>query len=68
MYFHLDSHFELYYTEGDISESNDLFESEKDRARVWGKTLGKLLKQEHALMPVLESTGIRVPYPDEIKF
>lgn len=68
MYFHLDSHFELYDTEGDISESNDLFESEKDRARVWGKTLGKLLKQEHALMPVLESTGIRVPYPDEIKF
>ncbi len=66
MYFHLDSHFELYDTESDISESINLIETEIKRARVLADTLGKRLKEQKAPMPILESTGSVVPYPDEI--
>jgi arylsulfatase A-like enzyme len=66
MYFHLDSHFELYDTENDISESINLIETEIERARVLAEALGKRLKEQKAPMPILESTGTVVPYPDEI--
>jgi len=67
MYFHLDSHFELYDTETDISESNNLINTEIKRARVLAKALGKRLKKLNAPMPIVASTGSVVPYPDEIR-
>jgi arylsulfatase A-like enzyme len=68
MYFHLDSRFELYDTESDISESKNLSEKEKERILSMAKKLGTILRMHKAPMPSLMSTGKAVPYPDEIKW
>ncbi len=66
IYFHRDGHFELYDTERDISESNNLIEVEKENAKALAKELGKLLRNQKAPRPIVASTGAVVPYPDEI--
>lgn len=68
MYFHLDSHFELYNTGTDISETTNLFEKEKTIAKRLANELGKRLKESKSLMPILQATGKPVLFPDEIIF
>ena len=66
LYFHRDSRFELYDTEQDISESNNLMDVEREKAKLLVKELGKLLRKHTASMPMLATTGTSVLYPDEV--
>ena len=58
--------FELYDTEQDISESNNLMDVEREKAKLLVKELGKLLRKHTASMPMLATTGTSVLYPDEV--
>lgn len=65
IYFHSDQHFELYNTEGDISETQNLFNQEKKIASKLAKQLGQFLKKNKAEMPTVIDTKQKVNYPDE---
>jgi arylsulfatase A-like enzyme len=58
--------FELYNLADDISESHDLAASEPDKVAALAKMLGGRLREWDANMPVVRSTGRRVPWPDEL--
>ena len=65
IYFHPDQHFELYNTETDISETNNLFDSQKPIAVKLATKLGQKLKKAHSEMPTIIGTKQKVPYPDD---
>jgi arylsulfatase A-like enzyme len=64
IYFHTDQHFELYNTEGDISEQKNLFETNKKIAFKLAKQLGKKMRENGTEMPTMIATNRKVPYPD----
>lgn len=65
IYFHTDQHFELYNTETDISETQNVVEAHKDIAKKLAQKLSQKLRNAHAEMPTIIETKQKVPYPDE---
>jgi arylsulfatase A-like enzyme len=65
IYFHADQRFELYNTETDISETQNLFDTEKKIATKLAKKLGQMLRKNKAEMPTIIATKQKVSYPDE---
>lgn len=67
IYFEKYGRLELYNLKQDIKESRDLVKAYPEKARDLARLLTRKLKQQHAQMAVLKSTGKPVPYPDQIK-
>lgn len=66
IYFHAGTRFELYNLNDDISEENNLIETETDTARSLAKQLGAYLKSVNAQMPTFKNNNTPVPYPDDV--
>jgi len=64
VYQHSDRSFELYDLDADIGERNDLSSAHPDIVARLRKVMGRLLRERRAQMPILESTGLPLPYPD----
>ena len=67
IYYHLDQRFELFNISEDIGESTNLYPDDQEHFRPLAKELGDYLRESEAQMPAHKSTGIQVPYPDEVK-
>ena len=66
IYRHLEQRLELYNIREDISESRDLAHEEMQITAELAGLLADHLRETDAGMPVLSSTGLPVPYPDEL--
>jgi arylsulfatase A-like enzyme len=65
IYFHADPRFELYNTEADLGETQNLFSPHHPMALKLAKELGRTLKKGQTEMPKDIATQRNVPYPDE---
>jgi arylsulfatase A-like enzyme len=63
IYYHLDSHFELFNIEEDIGETQNLFDQNPEKAGVLAKALTSKLLEMDAQMPIRKSSGEIVPMP-----
>ncbi len=63
IYFHLDQHFELYNLSEDISETQNLFATENEKAQQLVAVLDAHLQEVEAQMPHLKATQESIPYP-----
>ncbi|SEN27756.1 Arylsulfatase A [bacterium A37T11] len=61
-----DQSFELYNLHKDIGEKNNLAEHNPEKVRQLALLLGKQLKEWKSPMPIIRTTGLSVPYPDEV--
>jgi arylsulfatase A-like enzyme len=66
IYFHTDQRFELYNTEADLGETQNLFSAQHSVALKLAKELGRALKKGRAEMPKEIATQRNVPYPDDL--
>ena len=66
IYYHTDSSFELFNLESDIGEKNNRASGYKAKVKELSSKLGKYLRKKNAVMPVYQSSGKFVPWPDEI--
>jgi hypothetical protein len=64
--FHADQRFELYNTENDLGETQNLFSPRHPVALKLAKELGRALKKGRAEMPKVIATQRNVPYPDDL--
>lgn len=64
IYYHLDSHYELFNITKDIGETNNLALAEKDKLKTLAKELGGYLRSIDAQMPTRIDTNTQVPWPD----
>lgn len=67
IYFEKYGRLELYNLKEDIKEVHDLSMENRQKTKELARLLTKKLKQQHAQMTVLKSTGQWVPYPDQVK-
>jgi Domain of unknown function (DUF4976) len=65
IYFHTDQHFELYNTEADISETQNVLDANKKIAQKLAQKLSQQLRNARSEMPLILGTKQKVPYPDE---
>ena len=66
IYFHNDQNIELFNLKEDIGEKNNLALVEIKKSQELSFELASYLRSVDAQMPVLKSTGKKVPWPDEI--
>ena len=66
IYFHADQRFELYNTENDLGETQNLFSPKHPIALKLAKELGRALKKGNTEMPKEIATQRNVPYPDDL--
>ncbi len=66
IYHHLDQRLELFDLSGDISENENLAETERAKVKELAVILSDFLRATEAGMPILTKTKKKVPYPDEI--
>lgn len=66
IYYHANQDFELFNIALDISESQNLSLKESDIKKLLTSELGDYLRSVNAQMPVLNSTGKNVAWPDEV--
>jgi arylsulfatase A-like enzyme len=64
IYFHLDSHFELFNITDDIGETLNLASKESEKLKVLANDLGAYLRSVNAQMPTNTNTNQLVPWPD----
>ena len=64
IYYHLDSHFELFNINTDIGETTNLATSEIDKTKELAIVLGTYLRSVDAQMPTNTNTNQLVPWPD----
>ncbi|WP_242135681.1 sulfatase [Aestuariivivens marinum] len=64
IYYHIDSHFELFNIEEDIGETNNLASTEKEKLKALAVELGDYLRGVNAQMPTRTDTNQQVPWPD----
>lgn len=67
VYYYLSGRKELYNIPRDIGETRDLAADRPDIVRKLSVELGRILRQRGATRPVLKSTGMPCPWPDEVK-
>ena len=67
IYFHKTGELELYNLKEDISENNELSKQFPDKRKAMAALLTQVLKNRKAKMPTLKSSGLPIPWPDEIK-
>lgn len=65
IYYHLDSHFELFNITNDIGETKNLVTKEPVKLKELASELGGYLRQVNAQMPTNTNTGKLVPWPDD---
>lgn len=65
IYQHADRSFELYDLEADIGEEHNLAGQHPETVRRLRQTMGRLLRECRAQMPIVQATGRPLPYPDE---
>lgn len=66
VYRHRTQALELYNLREDIGERNDLAARNPAKLRELAALLGDKLRGWNASMPLIRSTGERIPYPDEL--
>ncbi len=66
IYHHLDQRLELFDLSCDISENENLAETERAKVKELVGILSDFLRETEAGMPILTKTKKKVPYPDEI--
>jgi len=66
IYYYRDSHFELFNIHEDISELNNLAETNPDKLKELADRLGKYLKRVDAQRPSYKNSGELVPFPDGV--
>jgi len=66
IYYHLDSHFELFNISKDIGETTNLSTINKEKVKNLAILLGEYLRSVDAQMPTNTSTNKLVPWPDQI--
>jgi len=66
IYFHKTGQLELYNTDDDIGENNDLAIKFPERTKKMAILLTNELKKRNAAMPSFKETGNKVPWPDEV--
>jgi arylsulfatase A-like enzyme len=66
IYFHKDTHFELYNLENDIGERNELSSKENDKQKELSVLLADYLRDVDAQMPTNKITGKQIPWPDQL--
>lgn len=64
IYYHLDSHFELFNIAEDIGETSNLATKETEKLKALAKELGDYLRSVNAQMPTNTNTNTVVPWPD----
>ncbi|MES1226375.1 MAG: sulfatase/phosphatase domain-containing protein, partial [Bacteroidota bacterium] len=67
IYFHKTGQLELYNTDYDIGENNDLSAKFPQRTKEMAALLTKELKKRNAQMPSFKASGKQIPWPDEVK-
>jgi arylsulfatase A-like enzyme len=65
IYWYKDQKFELFNLKDDIGEKNNLTAKQPELVRNLAEKLGKYLRLVKAQRPLLKSTGLEVPWPDE---
>jgi arylsulfatase A-like enzyme len=66
IYRHRTQALELYNLKSDLSEQNNLAESEPERLAQMAERMTAELKDKQALMPTIRATGELLPYPDQL--
>ncbi len=64
IYYHLDSHFELFNITNDISETENLATKEKEKLKLLAIELSNYLRSVNAQMPIRTDNNKQVPWPD----
>ncbi|WP_034045631.1 sulfatase [Wocania ichthyoenteri] len=64
IYYHLDSHFELFNIAEDIGETSNLASKESGKLKVLATELSTYLRSVNAQMPTNTNTNQTVPWPD----
>ena len=64
IYYHLDSHFELFNITEDIGETTNLVDTETEKLKALASELGHYLRSVNAQMPTRTETNQQVPWPD----
>lgn len=67
IYFHKTGELELYNLKEDISENNELSKQFPEKRKAMAALLTQELKNRKAKMPSFKSSGLPIPWPDEIK-
>jgi arylsulfatase A-like enzyme len=65
VYRHADRSFELYDLETDLGERNNVAAQNPEVALKLRSEMARLLRERRAQMPILQTTGRPLPYPDE---
>ena len=65
VYQHTDGAFELYDLATDLGERNNVAAQNPDVVDKLRREMGRLLRERRAQMPILQTTGRPLPYPDE---
>lgn len=68
LYYHKTKAFELFDIKKDIEESHNLASEYPQKVKELAKVLSNYLRTSNAQMPTYKSTGLKVPYPDEVVF
>jgi len=66
IYHHVTRKLELFNIKEDLSEENDLSDSEQDKAKELARVLGDFLRETKAGMTIDKATNMPVEYPDQI--
>jgi arylsulfatase A-like enzyme len=66
IYFYKEQRHELYNIKEDIGETNNLAAENPGKVKSMAKSLGEYLRNANAHRPVIKSTGLPVPWPDEV--
>ena len=64
IYYHMDSHFELFNITNDIGETSNLASKEVIKLKALAHELGTYLRSVNAQMPINTNTNQMVPWPD----